>query len=185
MKKFLITLLKGIGIALAVSLTVCFFAWYWGNWRAIIWFIIAVLTCWKVWQYLTEDTTESKPIMQGGKIEECVYKTTIWEKIVELVVGTFLLLLIFGFFWCVGWGAEWLLDKPSAIFEHTILNGIIAVFLLSSCWWTVRITYCAIREFEGKFWLSLVPELLKWLVILGICVAVGLTVLHYGLPPVQ
>ncbi|MBQ4399794.1 MAG: hypothetical protein II830_00705 [Alphaproteobacteria bacterium] len=185
MKDFFITLLKGIGIALAVSLIVCFFAWYWGNWRAIIWFAVIAIICWQVWKYLTEDTWISKPTMAGGKVEEHKYREPLSYKIEELVIGAAFFLLGGGFFWGIGWVAEWILNKPSAIFEHTILNEILSVFMLSSCWWTIRITYCAIREFDWKFQLSLLLALLKWILIVGISVAVGLVVLHYGLPPVQ
>ena len=81
MKDFFVTLLKGIGIALAVSLIVCFFAWYWGNWRAIIWFAVIAIICWQVWKYLTEDTWISKPTMAGGKVEEHKYREPLSHKI--------------------------------------------------------------------------------------------------------
>lgn len=185
MKDFFITLLKGIGIALAVSLIVCFFSWYWGNWRAIIWFVVIALICWQIWKYLTEDTWISKPMMVGGKIEEHKYCEPLSCKIMEVGVVAFFTLLCAGCFWVIGWGAEWILNKPSAIFEHTIFNGILSILILSSCWWIIRITYCAIKEFDKQFKLLLFLAILKWILIVGISVVVGLLVLHYGLPPVQ
>lgn len=178
MKNFFVLLAKGIGIALTISLSVCFLAWKWGNWRAVIWYVFGLLVIWQVWRYLRSDIV----LCQYERDEMVERSASLLEKTEELIIGLFFIMIGVGFFWGVGWITEQVFNYPSVIFEYTIAKGFITFLLLCIGWWMTGMMYCAIKELEWKSFIPLTPPAIKWLLIIAISSAIGITVLYYGYP---
>lgn len=185
MKTFFTLLLKGIEIALAVSLGVCFLAWHWGDWRTIGWFAVGVLVAWQVCKYLRSDVQIDAITDEYGKILENEHSASIGEKISELILGAFLVVIIASCLYGFGLIEEALLNRPKAIFELTMLRGFAllsaAVFVLGMA----SLLAYAIKNFTVKAALHIISVLLKWLVIVAISCSVALGVFYYCLPPIN
>ena len=182
MKNFFVYLLKGIGIALAISLIICFFAWNWGNWRVILWGAAGVIIGWRVLIYLCGKVwVPHYSETSAGKTNQGHY-ATITEKIENLLVEATAIAAVAAVFWLIGRFGEWFFDKHASIFELTIANGFV---LFAECVFGIvalASLFYSIRHFNRDDFKSVLPEIIKWLLIIGISIAVGIAVLYFLLP---
>ncbi|MBR1600825.1 MAG: hypothetical protein IJ677_04530 [Alphaproteobacteria bacterium] len=182
MKNFFVLLLKGMLIALAVSLGACFLAWHWGNWRVITWTVIGVIAVWQACKYLGTEEHLSPLYDDTGAVvvpgRTVSFSDRVKETlIVVLVIGMFALIL-----WIGGIFLEWMLNWPSAIFEYTILKGIAFYLVVFFCITLLSSIIQAFRILGVQFIITCLPYFLKWIVIIGISIAVSFLVLYYCFP---
>ena len=182
MKSFFVSLFKGISIALAISLIVCFFAWNWGNWRVILWGAAGVIIGWQVLMYMNSKVwIPHYGESSTGKTNPGHYATAM-EKIENIFTKAAVILCTIAIFWFIGRFGEWFFDRHASIFELTIVNGVVLLFL---CFFSIvflaSVFYSA-RNLEWKVVKPMLPEIIKWLLIVGISIAAGMTVLYFFLP---
>lgn len=162
MKNFFILLAKGVGIALIISLSVCFFFWFWGNWRAIAWYVMGLFFAWLLYKYF------NTPLLDG--------------KFTDLFVGAVCLLAFFTCLYGIGRLGEWLFDYHADYFELTIFHGFVLLLLCVIAYFSVCALRYARKELDRQYLISLISEVIQWILIIGISVAVGAAVLYYCLP---
>ena len=165
MKNFFVLLAKGVGIALIVSLSVCFFFWFWGNWRAIIWYVMGLFCAWLLYKYF------NTPMLD--------------EKFTDLIIGAFCLLAFFTCLYGIGRFGEWIFGYHADYFELTVFHGFALLLLCVIAYFLVRILYYARKELDRQFFTSLISKIIQWVLIVAISVAVGAAVLYYCLPPLS
>ena len=185
MKNFFALLLKGIGIALAVSLAICFFAWYWGNWRAIIWFVVGVIMIWQICKYLLRDARMEPIYDDNGKVLVAKHSASISEKCGELALGFFIITLLGGFLWSIGRFTIWMLSASPKIFELTIFIGILSILgvILLIC--ILASIYFSFKTACWKLPAKTLPSLAKWILVIVISCLVAFGVLYLYLPPMH
>ena len=181
MKNFFISLLKGIGIALAISLSICFFALYWGNWRAIIWYVAGIIVvckmllylCSKVWIYQGKDLPEG---MERG------HYATVMEKTENLIAESAACLAAITVFWLIGKFGEWFFGLEASVFELTILKGVALFVICFSGILLLAAVFYVIRHIKWVTFKSVLPDIAKWLLILAVSIVVGLATINFFLP---
>lgn len=185
MKNFFVLLSKGVGIALAISFSICFFAWNWGNWRAIIWFIVGVIMVWQICKYLLSDIKVAPIYDDDGKVLVAEHSASVIEKSTSIALCLFIITLLAGFLWGIGRLAECLLNQPSKIFEFTILFGLIMLLLVFTSLCLLASIYFSIKtacwKLSGKVSLSIA----KWILVIVISCLVAFGVLYFYLPPMS
>ena len=180
MKNFLILLFKGIAITLATCFIVCFLAWFWGNWRAISWFVILSLLAWQVYKFLKG---KQKCWILDGTDQVRYY--TFSEKIDCILSWGFFFLIAGGCLWCIGWCIEWISDTPHSIFEYTIFKGGVAVISIAIFSYFMRIAFHS-RKLHWKYFVPSIgcfADFAKWILVIGVSIVVAVAVLYYCLPP--
>lgn len=141
MKNFFALLLKGIGIALAVSLAICFFAWYWGNWRAIIWYALGVMFVWQTWKYF-------KTPLWNYKNASVKLANSPWRKIRGFIIGISCTFVILLGMYEIGRLGEFVLGFSCSYFELTTLIGFILILLCVEVYFMVGLMYCAFQDYH-------------------------------------
>lgn len=148
MKNFLVLLLKGIGTALAVGLTVCFLYLFWGNWRAIIWYALGVTFIWQAWKFF-------KTPLWNYEAASVELTNSPRRKIRGFIIGiscTFAILLgMYG----IGRLGEFVLGFSCSYFELTTLIGFILILLCVEIYFIVGVLYCAFLDFRYKYYCRL------------------------------
>ncbi|MBQ8481111.1 MAG: hypothetical protein IJ532_01090 [Alphaproteobacteria bacterium] len=182
MKNFFVLLLKGIGIALAVSLAVCFFAWNWGNWRVITWTVIGCLVVWQICKYLCADEWVNPLEDDAGNTVSDGHFVSTSDKVTSILAGAFIVCALASVLWIVGFFGEWIFNWPSKIFEYTILKGILFSIGIGFCCVLISALYHGIKELGLKFFISGIPEMLKWILIIGISCSAAAAVFYYCFP---
>ena len=181
MKNFLISLLKGIGIALAISLSVCFFALYWGNWRAVIWYAVGVIIVWRILLYLCGKVWihHYKDLPEG--VDRGHY-ATLTEKVENMIAESAAFLAVAVVFWLIGKFGEWVFNIQASIFELTILNGVVLFVICFLALLLLAAVFYCIRHFNWDTFKSVLPYLAECLLILAISIGVGLATIYFFLP---
>lgn len=185
MKTFFTLLLKGIGIALAVSLSACFVTLYWGNWRIIGWFVVILLVLWQIYKYMRSDVLIEAITNETGKVLEKEHYASIGEKISELVLAAFLVILSASCFFGFGLLEEWLFNESKAIFELTILRGIALLSGIILCLMVVCLLIHAVKKLNLSAIRRIFPVAIKWIIIVAISGLVALGIFRYLLPPIN
>lgn len=183
MKNFFILLAKSVGISLAVSLTVCFLAWYWGNWRAIIWYFLGIMFIWQVYKYFKTPMSCDEIKDNAGNVVYPGRTLSAMDKFDDLIIGIFWIAVGAAGFYAIGWLGEQAIGYSCKYFESTILIGFILIMACLSAYGTVRIIYYIVKELGWKYLKLPIPDIARWISVIGIGIIAGLTVLYYGLPP--
>jgi len=178
MKKFLILLLKGTILASAVGASVCFLAWFWGNWRAIAWYAVGLVFIWQMWKYFKTPILEKS--ISGHY--EVVERVSIRRRFNIIARDLLCLAAFFAVLYGAGLLNEWLFDYSNRYFELTMLWGFLLLVSGVVVYLIIGILYCLILDINWKHYFFIwrchshiiIPAVLICILVTGFCVVLSL-----------